>query len=350
MRQYAFDPGTPAEKAEVENHLAACAECRDELQFLQNFEDALQRSEVWDLSDHISVEVASSAPDDLRRQATTIDEERCAARAALEPLLGSVARFEKANIEQIAAFLTDGGIAVLNEAAHTVQKKEPPFALLIANAAVAIARRLASTGKSRTTLHLGRAYLERGSTLFRIGKYNDAEQSFNEAEKAFENTTEWDLATVWLLRAILYVESERVIEARAFATKAARQFRLFGDYERYLHAELVLGSVLFMQGEYRASAETAERVAQLARSRGTTTLVALAVQNAGEAHLLLREYEQALACYVEAYAIWEELGMEVERIRTNWSLATIDVETGDVERGIRRLAETHRVRSDRSRE
>ncbi|MFL6246482.1 MAG: tetratricopeptide repeat protein [Thermoanaerobaculia bacterium] len=243
-------------------------------------------------------------------------------------------------------FQTTGAVTVLYEYAKELQEKQPKFALLIADTAVAIASKLAAAGGLRSMLHLGRAYLEQGRTLFVIGRYKDAEASLDQAERAYDqddNTTGWDLATVWLIRANIFVESERFFEGRLLATAAARQFRIFGDTALYLNAQLLLASVLFMEGDYRASAQASEEIVQQSRVRGDTVLLGRALQNCGEAYLLLREFDRAVPHYLEAYAIWDELGLETERIRTNWSLATVDTETGQLESGIRRLDETYRA-------
>jgi tetratricopeptide (TPR) repeat protein len=197
---------------------------------------------------------------------------------------------------------------------------------------------------------LGRAYLERGWTLFLIGRYKDAEQSLDRAESTYDQepaATGWDLAWVWLIRANIYVESERMGPGRILALAAARQFHIFGDPVRYLNARLLLASALFMEGEYRGSAEAAKEIIRLTRARREPLLLGRALQNCAEAYLLLRDYEKALPLYLEAHAIWDELGLEVERIRTTWSLAALDIETGKLEHGIsgwtRRTARSRRL-------
>jgi tetratricopeptide (TPR) repeat protein len=214
------------------------------------------------------------------------------------------------------------------------------------NAAVSVATKLAAARTLRSNLHLGRAYLERGWILFLIGRYRDAEQSLDRAERIYDQepeATRWDLAWVWLIRANIYVESERVGSARLLALAAARQFRIFGDVVRYLNVRLLLASALFMEGDYRASAEAAEEIIRITRERRDTLLLGRALENCAEAYLLLREFGKALPLYLEAYAIWDELGLDIHRVRTDWSLATLDIETGKIDEGIKRLEETYRA-------
>lgn len=346
LADYAFAPTTFEEKANVEAHLAGCSDCRERLAFIEKIDGALRDPIPWEISDDIRSEIGSAPSETLQARARAIDEERAEARTRLAPLLASPRQFRGAYVDRDPIFDTAGAVAVLYEAARDLQEKQPQFALLVTNAAVVIATRLAAAGGLRSMLHLGRAYLEQGRTLFVIGRYKDAEESLNRAEQAYDrddNATGWDLATVWLIRANVYVESERLLQGRLLAIAAARQFRIFGDTALYLNAQLLLASVLFMEGDYRASADAAEEIIQRSRARGDIVLLARALQNCGEAYLLLREYEKAVPKYLEAYAIWDELGLETERIRTNWSLATVETETGQLDSGIKRLDETYRA-------
>lgn len=346
LGDYAFAPATFKEREELEAHLAVCSDCRERLIFVEKIDDALRDTIPWEISEDIRSKAAPNPPETLQARAQVIDDERALARSQLAPFLASPRQFRSAHVERDAKFRTAGAIAVLYESAKELQEKQPKFALLIADTAVAIASRLAAAGNLRSMLHLGRAYLERGRTLFLMGRYKDAEASLNQAERAYDrddNATGWDLATVWLIRANIFVESERFFPARLLATAAARQFHIFGDTTLYLNAQLLLASVLFMEGDYRASAEGAEEIVQRCRARGgDAVLLARALQNCGESYLLLREFDRAVRHFLEAYAIWEELGLETERIRTNWSLATVDTETGQLETGIRLLDETYR--------
>ena len=345
LADYAFDPQTHSEKTEVEAHVAVCPECGTRLAFIERIDRALREPVTWEISDDIQSE-PRPIPDLLRHRTRVIDEEASAAHALLAPLLASPLRFRDARVEDDQNFHTTGAVAALYRVARELTERQPQFALLAANAAVAIATKLAAAGTLRSKLHLGRAYLERGRTLFLIGRYRDAEHSLDRAESTYDETAEatgWDLASVWLIRANIYVESERMGPARLLALAASRQFRIFGDVVMYLNARLLLASALFMEGDYRASAEAAEEIVQLARTRRDTLLLGRALQNCAEAYLLLREYTKALPLYLEAYAIWDELGLEIERIRTNWSLATLDTETGKVDEGIKRLNETYRA-------
>jgi len=344
LADYAFDPRVHAEKAEVEAHLAACPECRDRLAFIERIDSALREPIPWEISDDIRAD--TPVPDVLRDRALAIQEEDAAARALLAPLLASPLRFRNARVEEDPRFHTTGAVAALYRAARELTERQPQFALLVVNAAVSLATKLAAAGTLRSNLHLGRAYLERGRTLFLIGRYKDAEQSLDRAESTYDQDPEatgWDLAWVWLARANIYVESERLRSGRLLALAAARQFRIFGDPVRYLHARLLLANVLFMEGDYRASAEAAEEIIRITRERGDTLLLGGALQNCAEASLRLREFEKARPLYIEACAIWDELGLDVERIRTKRSLATLDIETSRLEDGIKHLDETYRA-------
>ncbi|HEU4887368.1 MAG TPA: hypothetical protein VFV49_05735 [Thermoanaerobaculia bacterium] len=345
LADYSFDPRAHAEKAEVEAHLARCPECRERLAFIERIDGALREPVPWEISDDIGSETPP-VPEVLLNRALMIDAEAAAARELLAPLLTSPMRFRNARVEVDARFHTTGAVAALYRAGHELTERQPQFALLVVNAAVSVATKLVAANALRSNLHLGRAYLERGRTLFHIGRYKDAEMSLDRAEGIYDQEPEatgWDLAWVWLIRANIHVESERMGSGRLLALAAARQFRIFGDSVRYLNARLLIASVLFMERDYRASAEVAEEIIPLARQRRNQLLLGRALQNCAEAYLFLREFEKALPLYLEAHAIWDELGLDVERIRTERSLATFDIETGNLENGIKHLDEAYRA-------
>jgi len=344
LARYAFAPASPSEKAEVEQHLAACTECTEKLAAMDRFDATPYLPEAWEDSDEMIAGPPIHRSPGLAATATAIDEERAMAETALAGIM-SISQFEHARIDQNPAFQTSEAVRVLNEHAHDLQKKEPRFALLIADAAVAIATKLAHAGRLRSMFHLGRAHFERGSTLVRIGKYKDAAQSLRQAERAYEQCTDaqWDLASVWLLQAVMLTETEQPAAAQPLAEAAARQFRRFKDVERELHAQLSLSHILYVRKKYEAAARTAESIAGRARTHQEPSLLAIALGNAGEAYLLLQEYSRAVPCFVEAHSIWEELGMEVDRVRMTWCLATVDVETGHLDAGIEGLERAYRA-------
>ncbi len=67
------------------------------------------------------------------------------------------------------------------------------------------------------------------------------------------------------------------------------------------------------------------------------------MQNAGACYVELGKYSQALPQLLDAMTLWEELGFQLETIRTGRRLATIHLKTGHLDAGIAKLEETYRA-------
>jgi len=307
-------------------------------------EHALREPEPWTLMDELIV--PRSDPRALRELAARLEEERAAAREQLEPLLESPERFEAARVDHDARFQSSAVVEVLTWTAESLHDDRPEFARVISDAAVRIAMNLAGVEQLRSRSLLGCAHLARGKVLFIIGRYRDAEDELRLANDAFaadRRATDWDFARVALMHANVCVETDRLDEALEQASRAATRFGMFGDTARYLAARMVEGHVLFMNRDYGNAARVLDRVAEQARRIGDALHRARACQSAGNCYIELGEPSRAEARLREALALWNELGLEVERIRTNWSLGVLAKARGDLDGAIVRLEDAYRA-------
>lgn len=309
----------------------------------EEFEDALREREPWELADEL--ELPPPDPGELRELATRLDQERAAAQMLIEPHLVSLTRFNEAEIERDPAFRTSAAVSVLTAAAVTLYDRQPMFALAVATAAVTIGAKLSAAGQLPARSVLGMAHVERGKVLFLIGHYREAEDELRRADEAFDIdplATEWEHARASLVRANVYAEGHRFDDAIGQARSAARAFRMFGDTSRFLAARLVEGGVLFMQGRFRSAADVLDPLAEEARVLGDRLHLARALQTAGNCYIELGDHERAAAHFFEAHALWDELGLDVERVRTNWSIGIMHKAMGDLEGAIARIDEARR--------
>jgi tetratricopeptide (TPR) repeat protein len=308
----------------------------------KRFEDALRDREPWELAAELELPPPDTGA--LRELATRLDEERTAAQALLEPLLVSLRVFEEAQVERDGRFRTRAAVDALTTAAVNWRERQPAFALVIATAAVTIATKLASVHELRPML-LGSARLERAKALFVIGKYRECEEELVRADAAFGDdpfATEWEHARVSLVRSNIYVETHRPDEAMVEARGAARTFRAFGDTALYLAARMVEGGVLVIQRSFRAAADTLDALAAEALRAGDQLHRARARQTAANCYIELREYETAAAYLFEALTLWDELGLDTERVRTNWSIGVLLLARGEVDSAIERIDQARR--------
>lgn len=309
----------------------------------KRFEDALRDRDPWDLA----AELELPPPDlgALRAVAAQLDAERKAAQALIDPLMVSLEAFQDARIEHDPRFWTPAAVSVLTAAAVTLYDRQPLFALAAATAAVTIGAHLADEDQLPTLSILGMAHVERGKVLFLIGRYREAEVELRFADEVFDEdpfATSWEHARAGLIRANVYAETHRFRESVGEARSAARAFRTFGDTSRFLAARLVEGGALFIQGQFRAAAEVLGPLADEARQAGDLLHLARALQTAGNCSIELRDYGKAAQQFAEASALWQELGRDVERVRTNWSIGALHKAMGDLDGAIERIDDARR--------
>jgi tetratricopeptide (TPR) repeat protein len=215
----------------------------------------------------------------------------------------------------------------------------------MADAAIAIGGKLKAAGKLRSTSYLGDAWKERAIALGMIGKFHDAEAAAGEAEAAYAAdplATEHDLAIVQLVRANLCIETDRLMDAERLAASAAFRFRSFGDMERYLNARVLQGNVHYTRRDYRSATAVYEELIPIARKSNLPVVLARALANAGETNACLGNYEAARRYFAESCVLWKELGHETDRVRANWSLSNILLNTGNLPEAIEGLETVYR--------
>lgn len=308
----------------------------------RRFDEALRSPEPWNVAEELLAPPPDPAP--LRAFAAHLDAERNAARAQVAPLLVSLAAFAAADVEHDPRFRKAAVVDVLNEAARPLRNTQPQLALAAASGAVAIAARLVRTAAHPSRL-LGRAELERGWALFFVGRYRDAEEALGNADAAFDDdptATEWDRAHAALARANVFVETHRHDEATREAQVAAEGFAAFGDTRQSLIARMVEGGVRFLRHDYRGGAELLDALAVDAERIGDRLHFGRARQTAGNCYIELGDYEKARAYFAEALTVWNELGLEVERVRTHWSIGVLLRAQGHFDAAIERIDHARR--------
>lgn len=309
----------------------------------QRFEEALRSPEPWELADQFLIPPPNVAP--LRLVAARLDEERTAARTLLDPLLVSLETFTAAKVDGDPAFHTCGVVDVLNDAARPLRNTQPQLALATATAAVTIAAKLAQVG-SCTPRVLGRTYMERGWALFFVGRYREAEEALRHADVAYAEdprATDWDRAHAALARANVYVETHRHDEASREARFAAKVFATFGDHHYSLAARVIDGHVLFLRRDYAGAAAVLDAVALEASRSGDRLHLARARQSAGNCYIELGDLAKAEDYFYTALTLWDELELDVERLRTEWSLGALSKARGDLDEAILRIDEARRA-------
>ena len=306
-------------------------------------EEALRDPETW-----ASVDALISRPSRFKEALalkTRIDREDAAAARLLSPLLDSPLRFRNAAIARNPKAQTAGVVRFLCAAAHERHEKRPEFSLELTLCAYEIALTLGRSASASQHFCMALSLRERANALRYLGRFTEALEALDSAETLFDESPAadpHDLAIVQYIRATVFVESERLDEARSASREAAKVFREYGDGPRELVALQVEATALHYGGRNTQAVAAYQHVAAMARAEGDRNLVARALNGAGSANLDLGKLDEAEASLLEALVIFDELDIATERSRVAWSLALIEVRRGDLGGGAVRLDSARR--------
>ncbi|HEV7573202.1 MAG TPA: tetratricopeptide repeat protein [Thermoanaerobaculia bacterium] len=335
LSAYALRPEAIDDREAVEQHVAACCDCRNTLDVIEAFDTALQDPLPWEMSE--SMPVRREAPPALLEHARAIATADARARELVMPLVDSAIRFRAARIDDDPRFYTLAVMRLLSKVANGMHERQPQFGLVLADTALTIAQKLPATLQARSAWYAGTAWKERANALRYLGRFKEADEALDRAEEAFESDDHvepFDLAIVQYVRATLYCQMERFEEAISCGQSAAETFQLYGDTRRYLSALLVEGLGYYSANRDRESAQIMERVATLARSARETDLLGRALLNAANSYTRLRDYGKANAYYADAISVMDDLDLPTESARLHWSMAALKVEQGNYGEGL----------------
>ena len=338
LSRYGLDRSLVSDSDAIEAHLEECPICRGSFTGLMEIDEAMRDPRTWANVDALRSSAARF--DDALALKARIDAEDAAAARLLSPLLRSPLRFRNAAIARNPKAQTAGVVRFLCAAANERHEKRPEFSLELTLCAYDIALALGAKPSTSRRFCMALSLRERANALRYLGRFADAEEALDSAEELFDETPAadpHDIAIVRLIRATVFVESERLEEARLLSRKAARVFREYGDRSRELAALLVEAISLNFEGKIAESARVFEKVAAKARAGGDRKLLARALNDAANAYLDLERFDDAESSFVEALVIFDELDIETEKARVAWSLALVLVRRGDLAAGATRL-------------
>jgi tetratricopeptide (TPR) repeat protein len=323
------DRSQAAHEAAIEKHLAECAECRETLALFGELEESLHKAEVWE-----RVPAFQAPPKGLQEilaEKAAIERQNAEALRRLAPHLKSPLHFEDANVAENARFRDAGVVRMLTAEAAGLRERKPKFALQLATAACVVARKL-----DAEPLFLAAAIRERANALRFVGRFKEALTALDEAEAIFRRLPSgaFDLAIVEYVRATVVIQfEERSAEALELARSAIRTFREYGDRQRELAARLVEAEALRIVRGSADAANAYEEVITLAQRTEQRNILAYGFQNSAIAYADLGDIEKAERYFAEALAIYDELGVTVEQVRTQWEMARMLVLRGKLESG-----------------
>jgi tetratricopeptide (TPR) repeat protein len=330
--RYRIDRSLADDPEHVADHVQACRQCALELSAVDADDLVLRDRDTWLVVD------ALTAPRTVRAQQASmlrsrIEREDGAARGRLTPLLTPRLRLAEARIATRAAFLHAGTVRFLCATAQQLHEKRPLSALEAATEAYHVACALGEGASTDRRLCMALAQRERANALRYLGRFGEALKALDEAEALFDQNPaadSFDLAIVNFVRSTVLVDSDRFEEAVALARKARQTFSDYGDSSRELSASIVEAWCLLGLHDTPRAARTFEELITIARRTGDAGMLARGLANAGYAYMISGELDKPEAYYVEALALYDELGLTTEVARTNWNFAMFVLLRGDL--------------------
>lgn len=338
LSAYALRPDAIDNREGVEQHVAACGDCRNTLDVIEAFDIALQDPLPWEMAE--SMPVRREAPPALLDQARAIAAADARARELVMPLVDSAIRFRAAGVDDDPRFYTLAVIRLLSKVANGMHERQPQFGLVLADTALNIADKLPANLQAQSAWYVGTAWKERANALRYLGRFKEADEALDRAEEAFESDDHvepFDLAIVQYARAVLYCKMERFEEAVLLGRSAAETFHLYGDTGRYLSALLAEAGGYYSADRDREAVVLLQRVVSMARSSGEIGILARALANAANSYTRLREYDKAGEYYADAIVAMNDLDLPTESARLLWAMGALNIEQGEYDNGIEGL-------------
>lgn len=340
LSAYSLDPEGVEEREEIERHLAGCQSCTASLAEYRKLDATLPHPDTRMAADAVR-HPPKRLPEYLQLYGNGIEEER-AARALLRPLLKSPLKFRNADLPSKESCRTEGMVHILCAEAIARHENGPKFSKFVAATAYEIAAKLTNLPKSTKRMLLGTAMREVANAERYLGNFKTALRLLDEAEKLFDGTPSsdpHDIARVQLIRATIFMKSDRLEEGIVEARKASPVFAEYGDEARRLSSEMVEASCLFFSNHVSESIEAFERVIALSREAGDTRMLVRGLHNCANARVGAGELDRAERYYIEALALYDEFNdLPTERARATWALASLVVARGNLDEGERQLS------------
>jgi len=334
---YAFDPAEvgSARSAEIRRHTADCPNCLSTLDFYSIAEEDLADADVWEPI------AGSGTLESLRVHAERVAAEDAEAEELLAPLLAATMAAAWTNIQLQPEFLTGGVVRRLTAQAHEVCEGEPLQALALAEAAVSVAESLADdTYPAKAVYDLrGTAWKERANALLLLGQFNDALDSLSRAEQAYRSipSSALGLSIVAFVRATVLYQQQRLQEATATAELAERGFAHLGDDRRRMSALYLHASIKYEAQDPAGAVALYRQILDYGELVHDTRWIARAAYALGNCEVDLGNVAEAAMHFHQALVLFREVGPSTDRVRTEWGLARVLLQSGRHAEAARRL-------------
>jgi tetratricopeptide (TPR) repeat protein len=305
-------------------HLASCEMCSDALDSYRDIAGLLCDKDVWDEDE--SYEMAP-APDSLRRIrafADSVAHEDAEAATLVKELLLLPTEWWGEEVRADKRYATAGVVRRLLAVAHEAVDSVPTEALELAGIALDVINLIAHAAYDSETIHLlrGQALREHAFALYYLNRNEDAVRGAERARDAFAKcaVSEVEIARTDVLFALIQTRLEEFDAAIRSARSAEEVFANFGLEDRRRGARRVETMVLQDRGDHRKALERYREMETEVGGSNPSELAGI-LNNIGNCHRHLGDFDRAISKYTFALSIFDDLGNLAEGSRTRWNVA-----------------------------
>ncbi len=331
---------------DLELHMLECAPCGRLFESVREFYAALSDAAVWG-EDEPSLLEAEPDPEKLEEFlafARTLSSEEGEAERLVPALLRMPPEQWRFEMDASPRLRTAAAIRRIAEEARRLVESVPARALELATLASDASELLSLDSYTGDTVFQlrGLCWKERANALRYLGRKKEGLKALDRAETAFSQSSvcHFDLATVAYVRGTLLFEMDRTAEALPLVRASAETFLSFGDLRRYAHSRLLEGSIYFEKHDYGEARDVWMALLKPVRADNDLQTLARLFNNLGHCFVKLGEHDTAGTYFLQAMLIFQDLGMEIGKIRSRWGLGRILVSTGRFDEAIVRLRQT----------
>lgn len=320
--RFALDRALADDAEGIERHLVECAECREVLASIRMFDDALRDPESW-------AEAADSPGfEELRRLAENVATEDAEARQLLAEFDDApAALFAWADLPSNPEYHTGGIVRALCKRANGMCERDPRYALVLAEAAIAIAAELLPSLYPAAALHewRGEAWKEQANALRHLGRFEEAWAALDQAEIEYDSLKHAGIGKVAVsyLRALLLYEKEEFEPATRLAEASAAAALHLGSVDRYMRAQHLHGLILYRKNDIDGAIERFRGVLRYGESERSAIWIGRESLTVGNCHLLLGQLPEARDYLLNALRTFKTLKLDAEVSRTELAIARL---------------------------
>ncbi len=318
---FEFVEGTSPISTDIESHVSECEQCSAEVGEQREMMAHLSSSEVWQ---------APAPPPrqfviDVSAFAERARSEEQDAIAICDAALTGPSAWWAQRLRQSGKAYTGGMVKELLQRMRSMLGNSPANALQVTALAIEIANELdvADYPCDYVIKLRAQACRDHAYVLSFMGRYPEALELADRSKRLFDQVPlpDYDLARLALVKASILRSIDRIDEALTLIHDAAETFLRFGDRSRYFVARQTEASTLYIQGSVEDALAIWRDVEARDMPSDEHSSVRLA-HNIALCYSDLGRPEKALEYLKRCVDEYAMLGIETERTRSRWVLAS----------------------------